>query len=92
MILTIKEIVKIFDLLISHKITREDADLWASEIYKKSEYEKLLFDPIDRRQHIEDSLTYLYGIDIKVSKDTYLHTDEEIIEFYQTVVLLKAVI
>jgi hypothetical protein len=79
--ITFQELELVFKKLIAREMSREQADLWASSVYRRADEEKLVFSPIEKKEKIENALAYLHGIDLKISKNTYLHTDIEVSQF-----------
>lgn len=77
-------IQKIFQDLIECRMSREDADRWAYARIRAFDADELSFHPKADEDLLWDAISYLYGIDLKVSPDEYLHSISEIRAEYQS--------
>lgn len=78
MILSFETVKGVFEDILSHKISREDADQWAWHIMQRSEAEDIEFAPREKASAIWNALLYINGIDLPDSDRSYLHSDDDI--------------
>ena len=80
--LTVLGVKKIFLDVISYQISREDADLWASKMIKYEESGELVYSPPEDEDKVWSGVIYLLGIDLKISRDEYLLSMDDLIAAY----------
>lgn len=78
------DIKGVFRALIERRISREDADRWAYARVQAFDSNNLSFDPKVDEDLLWDAVQYLYGIDMKVSPDEYMHSIDDIEVEYQS--------
>ena len=81
MIVTIDTIKKMFADLESGTKSREFVAEFAAAAMKADDIGSLIMEPSADASRIWKAITYLSGVDIKESPDTYLHCTEDFIEF-----------
>lgn len=69
---------QMFEDVLSGRISREEADVWAYSLVKEDEAESLIYVPDSDRERIFAGIMYLYGVDLKDSPDSYLHSEDDI--------------
>lgn len=84
MLLTIEDIKCKFNELINEEISREDADEWAYIRMQAYDDGNLEFQPSNDQELLWGAIQYLYGIDIKDSPSSYLHSLEDIQVVFET--------
>lgn len=84
MLLTIEDIKSKFNELINEEISREDADKWAYIRMQAYDDGNLEFQPSSDQELLWGAIQYLYGIDIKDSPSSYLHSLEDIQVVFET--------
>jgi hypothetical protein len=83
MTLRLNELKRVFEDLIDESISLEDADVWASSFNQANLENKVNYIPKKLENKLwNDGIMYLLGIDMKVDKDTYLYSIEDIKKFY----------
>lgn len=69
---------QMFEDVLSGHISREEADRWAYALVKEDEARTLIYSPSSDRDRIFAGIMYLYGVDLKDSPDSYLHSEDDI--------------
>jgi hypothetical protein len=69
---------RVFEDVLSGRMTREQADRWAYSVVQHEEAGNLTFTPPSDKQRIWAGVMYLYGVDAMESPGEYLHTDWDI--------------
>lgn len=69
---------QMFEDVLSGRISREEADVWAYSFVKEDEAENLIYVPDSDRERIFAGIMYLYGVDLKDSPNSYLHSESDI--------------
>ena len=69
---------RVFEDVLSGRITREQADRWAYRVMQKEEAGVVKYVPPGDRDHIWAGVMYLYGVDTRKGPNEYLHTNEDI--------------
>ncbi len=82
MILTLKDIHNIFVKLINNRLSLEEADRWAYKVIEEFDNNTLIFDPKKYQDHMWRAVSYLYGVDLKISPNEYMHSLSDIEEYY----------
>lgn len=70
---------KIFNDLLNHKISRDDAEEWARKRMNAVDNQDLLFDPPIDEELLWKAVIYLSGVGLKISPDKYME-DEKVIK------------
>jgi hypothetical protein len=70
---------RMFEDVLSGRITREQADRWAYSIMQKEEAGVLKYSPPGCRERIWAGVMYLYGVDTRKGPNEYLHTDDDVV-------------
>ena len=70
---------RIFEDVLSGRITREQADRWAYSIVQKEEAGVLKCLPPGCEARIWAGVMYLYGVDTRKSPNEYLHSDADVV-------------
>jgi len=78
---SLQEISRIFDQLVTQKISREEASTWALEREKANDDHELEFDPPIEKKRIWEALKYLTGVDLLDLSGEYLHSLQNFIDF-----------
>lgn len=78
------DIKNIFIKLINESISREDADRWAYKIIEADDLDDLELHPSNKKHIMWEAIDYLYGIDMKLSPDEYMHSIDQIKEVYES--------
>jgi hypothetical protein len=86
--LSIKDVERVFNDLIEGRITRHDADRWAYERMNEFDSGALKFNPTSEEDLLWSAVQYLYGIDILVSPNKYLHSLDDIKKKFQGIMRL----
>jgi hypothetical protein len=69
---------QMFEDVLSGRISREEADRWAYALVKEDEARTLIYSPRSDRDRIFAGIMYLYGVDLKDSPNSYLHSEDDI--------------
>lgn len=69
---------RMFEDVLSGKISREEADRWAYSVMRSDELGDLTFTPSRDRERIWAGVMYLHGVDLMVAPGQYLHCDDDI--------------
>ncbi len=75
--ITLQDIEKAFEEIIAEKRTRESVALWASDLIKDDDLNQLDYIPSEQEPKIWEALSYLSGVDLKISPTSYLHGIED---------------
>jgi hypothetical protein len=81
MTVTVDTIVKMFADLESEARSREFVADFAAAAMKADDSHSLIMEPASEAHRIWKAITYLSGVDLKVSPEAYLHCTEDFIEF-----------
>jgi len=81
MTVTIDKITETFACLESGAQSRELVAEFAVSAMKADDSNSLVMEPPEDASRIWNAITYLSGVDIKVSPETYLHCNEDFAEF-----------
>ena len=69
---------RVFDDVLSGRMSREQADRWAFEVVREEETGIVKYSPSRERERIWAGVMYLYGIDMMKAPNEYLHSDDDI--------------
>lgn len=75
--ITLDELRKKFDELISKDISREEVSEWAHIRKNAQDKRNLEYFPKEKESLIWDGIMYLLGVDLKTDSSTYLHTTDD---------------
>lgn len=81
MLVSLSDVQRAFDELISGVRSREQISDWARSLRLEDDQERLSFEPAAMRDRLWRAITYLEGVDLKDSPTTYLHVTEDFLEF-----------
>ena len=76
----LRAVRRVFEDVVSGRITREQADRWAYEVIQQEENGVVTYSPPVERERIWAGVMYLYGIDTMKAPNAYLHSDDDIRE------------
>ena len=80
--ITIDDIQKAFDDLISRKKSRDEISSWAEDIQRVHDNNMLQFLPSDKKEIIWEGLDFLSGIDaLGDTLDSYLYKSEDFLYY-----------
>lgn len=83
MIISILDVRRVFQAVIDGQMSREDADLWASDVIKNDDNGDVVYVPIEDEPRIWSGIMYLLGIDLLESPIRYVHLMEDILLAYR---------
>jgi hypothetical protein len=69
---------RVFEDVLSGRMTREQADRWAYALVQKEEAGVLEYSPPAARETLWAGVMYLYGVDTRKGPNEYLHTDDDV--------------
>lgn len=69
---------RVFEDVLSGRMTREQADRWAYAVVQKEDAGVLKYSPPADRESIWAGVMYLYGVDTRKGPNEYLHTDADV--------------
>ncbi|MGT2550172.1 hypothetical protein ACQCTT_06560 [Acinetobacter geminorum] len=82
--ISLLDVQQVFNDLLNHKISREDAEEWARKRMNALDNQDLTFDPPIKEQLIWKAVIYLSGIGLKISPDKYMEDEIGIKEIFNT--------
>jgi len=82
--ISLLDIQQVFNDLLNHKISRDDAEEWARVRMNALDSNELFFDPITKEDLLWDAVIYLSGVGLKISPDEYLQDESAIKETFDT--------
>jgi len=82
--ISLLDVQKIFNDLLNHKISREDAEEWARIRMNAMDNQDLLFDPPIKEELLWKAVIYLSGVGLKISPNKYMEDDIGIKEMFST--------
>lgn len=74
------DVQQVFNDLLNHKISREDAEEWARKRMNALVNQDLTFDPPIKEELLWKALVYLSGVGLKISPDKYMEEENGIKE------------
>jgi hypothetical protein len=80
--ISLLDIQQVFNDLLTHKISREDAEEWARKRMNALDNQDLLFDPPIEEELLWKAVIYLSGIGLKISPDKYMEDEVGIKEMF----------
>ena len=69
---------RVFEDVLSGRMSREDADRWAYAVVREEETGVVAYAPARERDRIWIGVMYLYGIDAMKAPNAYLHCNDDI--------------
>jgi hypothetical protein len=69
---------RVFEDVLSGRMSREQADRWAYAVVNEEETGVVTYAPPRARERIWAGVMYLYGIDAMKAPKAYLHSDDDI--------------
>lgn len=82
--ISLLDVQQVFNDLLNHKISREDAEEWARKRMNALDNQDLTFDPPIKEQLLWKAVIYLSGIGLKISPDKYMEDEIGIKEIFNT--------
>ncbi|WP_224993221.1 hypothetical protein [Acinetobacter pittii] len=80
--ISLLDVQKIFNDLLNHKISREDAEEWARIRMNAMDNQDLLFDPPIKEELLWKAVIYLSGVGLKISPNKYMEDEIGIKEVF----------
>jgi hypothetical protein len=77
---SLQAVRRIFEDVLNGRMSREQADRWASVVVREEEAGIVVFSPPHEREHTWAGVMYLYGIDAMKAPGAYLHSIDDIRE------------
>lgn len=71
---------RVFEDVLNGRMLREQADRWAYAVIQEEETGVVTYSPPRERERIWAGVMYLYGIDMMEAPNTYLHSNDDILE------------
>ncbi|HAV6041717.1 TPA: hypothetical protein R1P52_000492 [Acinetobacter baumannii] len=78
--ISLLDVQQVFNDLLNHKISREDAEEWARKRMNALVNQDLTFDPPIKEELLWKALVYLSGVGLKISPDKYMEEENGIKE------------
>lgn len=82
------DVQQVFSDLLTHKISREDAEEWARIRMNAFDNNELFFDPITKEELLWKAIIYLSGVGLKISPEEYMEDDDGIKEMFNRLIAL----
>ena len=82
--ISLLDVQQVFNDLLNHKISREDAEEWARKRMTALDNHDLIFDPPIKEELLWKAVIYLSGVGLKISPDKYMEDDIGIKEMFST--------
>lgn len=76
----LQSVRRVFEDVLSGRISREQADRWAYAVIQEEETGVVRYSPPRARERIWTGVMYLYGIDTMKAPNVYLHSGDDIRE------------
>jgi len=80
--ISLLDVQKIFNDLLNHKISRDDAEEWARKRMNALDNQDLVFDPPIDEELLWKAVIYLSGVGLKISPDKYMEDEKGIKEVF----------
>ncbi|MDC4679746.1 hypothetical protein OHW47_13340 [Acinetobacter baumannii] len=78
--ISLLDVQEVFNDLLNHEISRDDAEEWARKRMKALDNQDLLFDPPSEEELLWKAVIYLSGVGLKISPDKYIEDEKGIKE------------
>lgn len=82
--ISLLDVQHVFNDLLNHKISRDDAEEWARKRMNALDNQDLIFDPPIKEELLWKAVIYLSGVGLKISPDMYMEDDISIKETFNT--------
>ncbi len=82
--ISLLDVQQVFNDLLNHKISRDDAEEWARKRMNALDNQDLIFDPPIKEELLWKAVIYLSGVGLKISPDMYMEDDIGIKEMFNT--------
>ncbi len=82
--ISLLDVQQVFNDLLNHKISREDAEEWARKRMNALDNQDLIFVPPIKEELLWKAVIYLSGIGLKISPDKYMEDEIGIKEIFNT--------
>ncbi|MDB0116207.1 hypothetical protein [Acinetobacter pittii] len=82
--ISLLDVQQVFNDLLNHKISRDDAEEWARKRMNALDSQDLIFDPPVKEELLWKAVIYLSGVGLKISPDMYMEDDIGIKETFNT--------
>ena len=83
MIITLPDITRAFEDLISGAKSRETIAAWATSLRNAENSRQLQYEPAPEETRIWNAILYLTGVDLKTSPSNYLHNTDDFLLYRQ---------
>lgn len=80
----LSDVRQVFSGLLTHKISREEAEEWARIRMNALDHNELFFDPPTEEKLLWKAIIYLSGVALKISPEEYMEDDDGIKEMFNT--------
>jgi len=82
--ISLLDVQQVFNDLLNHKISRDDAEEWARKRMNALDNQDLIFDPPIKEELLWKAVIYLSGVGLKISPNKYMEDDIGIKETFNT--------
>lgn len=82
--ISLLDVQQVFNDLLNHNISLEDAEEWARIRMNALDNQDLIFDPPIKEELIWKAVIYLSGVGLKISPDKYMEDEIGIKETFNT--------
>ncbi|MEB6624724.1 hypothetical protein MXM84_09465 [Acinetobacter pittii] len=82
--ISLLDVQQVFNDLLNHKISRDDAEEWARKRMNALDSQDLIFDPPVKEELLWKAVIYLSGVGLKISPDMYMEDDIGLKETFNT--------
>jgi hypothetical protein len=72
------DVIRVFQDLLTDRVSREAADRWANSIMRAFDEKEIEFLPPSDEDCIWSGVMYLYGIDLEIQPGEYMYSEEDI--------------
>jgi len=80
--ISLLDVQQVFNDLLNHKISRDDAEEWARKRMNALNNQDLFFDPPIEEELLWKAVIYLSGIGLKISPNEYLEDENGVKEMF----------
>lgn len=82
--ISLLDVQQVFNNLLNHKISRDDAEEWARIRMNALDRDELFFDPTTQEELLWKAVIYLSGVGLKISPNQYIEDEDGIKETFNT--------
>jgi hypothetical protein len=82
--ISLLDVQQVFNDLLNHKISRDDAEEWARKRMNALDNNDLTFDPPIKEELLWKAVIYLSGVGLKISPNKYMEDEIGIKEMFST--------